>query len=206
MKRTELKRKVPLKPSGIKTRERRKKPCKACQVMFTPERDFQAVCGEVECALAVVADNREKARKAIADLDRKELRAARARIKTKADHMREAQAAFNAWVRERDADLPCISCGRHHQGQYHAGHYRTVGANPELRFEPLNVWKQCAPCNNHKSGDIVNYRINLVQRIGADKVEWLEGSHEPKRYTIEQLQDLKAHYRALTRELKGRAA
>jgi len=206
MKRTELKRKVPLKASGIKTRERRKKPCKACQVMFTPVRDFQAVCGAVACALAVVADNREKARKAIADLDRKELRAARARVKTKADHMREAQAAFNAWVRERDADLPCISCGRHHQGQYHAGHYRTVGANPELRFEPLNVWKQCAPCNNHKSGDIVNYRINLVQRIGADKVEWLEGCHEPKRYTIEQLQDLKAHYRALTRELKGRAA
>ena len=108
MKRTELKRKVPLKASGIKTRERRKKPCKACQVMFTPVRDFQAVCGAVACALAVVADNREKARKAIADLDRKELRAARARVKTKADHMREAQAAFNAWVRERDADLPCI--------------------------------------------------------------------------------------------------
>lgn len=206
MKRTELKRKVPLKSSGIKPRERRKKRCKACEVMFTPVRDFQSVCGEIACALAVAPDNRERARKALADLDRKEIRAARERIKSKGDYMREAQTAFNAWIRERDADLPCISCGRHHQGQYHAGHYRTVGANPELRFEPLNVWKQCAPCNNHKSGDIVNYRINLVQRIGADKVEWLERSHEPKRYTIEQLQDLKAHYRALTRELKGRAA
>lgn len=78
-------------------------------------------------------------------------------------------------------------------------------ANPELRFEPLNVWKQCAPCNNHKSGDIVNYRIKLVKRIGADKIAWLEGPHDPKRYTIEDLKVMKADYRAMIRELKGAA-
>lgn len=207
MKRSQpLSRKVPLKASGIKPRTRRKKTCKACQVVFTPVRDFQSVCGEIACALADAPAHREKARKALADLDRKQVRAARERLKSRADYLRETQAAFNAYIRERDRHLPCVSCGRHHQGQYHAGHYRTVGANPELRFEPLNVHKQCAPCNNHKSGDIVNYRINLVLRIGAEKVDWLEGPHEPKRYTIEQLQGLKSHYRALTKELKGRAA
>lgn len=71
-----------------------------------------------------------------------------------------------------------------------------------MRFEPLNVWKQCAPCNNHKSGDIVNYRIELVRRIGAKKVEWLEGPHEPKRYRIEDLKAIKAEYKAKTREIK----
>lgn len=145
MKRTELRRTVPLKASGIQPRERRKKRCKACQVMFTPVRNFQAVCGKIACAPAVVPDNRERACKALADLERQETRTARKRIKSRGDNLREAQAAFNAWIRRRDADLPCISCGRHHQGQYHAGHYRTVGANPELRFESLNVWKQARP-------------------------------------------------------------
>jgi hypothetical protein len=152
--------------------------------------------------LAIKGVNEAKARKAIADLGRREIRAARERIKTRGDHTKEAQAAFNEWVRLRDAAFPCISCGRHHQGKYDAGHYRTVGSNPALRFEPLNCHKQCVPCNQHKSGDIVNYRINLVQRIGAEMVAWIEGPHEPRRYTIEELKAIKAEYRAKTRELK----
>jgi hypothetical protein len=150
--------------------------------------------------------NAEKARKALADVGRKELRAAKERVKTKGHYMREAQAAFNAWVRERDAKLPCISCGRHHEGKYDAGHYRTVGSNPALRFEPLNCHRQCSPCNTHKSGNIVNYRIELVKRIGAAAVEWLEGPHAPKKYTIEDLKAITAEYRAKTRELRRAAA
>jgi hypothetical protein len=45
-----------------------------------------------------------------------------------------------------------------------------------------------------------------VKRIGADKVDWLEGPHEPKRYTIEELKTIKAEYRAKTKELKREAA
>lgn len=177
-----------------------------CRASFVPSRMGQAVCSP-ECAMIDAPRHEPKARKALAEIGRKELRAAKVKIKTRAQHMKEAQAAFNAWIRERDIGLPCVSCGRHHNGQWHAGHYRTVGGNPELRFEPLNVWRQCAPCNNHKSGDIVNYRLELVRRIGADKVDWLEGPHEPQRYTIEQLQAIKAKYRAKTRELKkGQAA
>lgn len=144
----------------------------------------------------------EKADEAAEKKKRRELRQAKERVKTKGELAKEAQQAFNAYIRERDKDLPCISCGRHHQGQYHAGHYRTVGANPELRFEELNVQKQCAPCNNHKSGNIVEYRINLVKRIGQDNVDWLEGPHEPKRYTAEQLREIKRLYRGKLKELK----
>ncbi|MBD1555257.1 recombination protein NinG, partial [Pseudomonas typographi] len=172
-----------------------------CATKFVPRRLGQSVCSPT-CALATKNVNQTKARKALADIERKAIRAARERVKSRAEHMREAQQAFNEWIRLRDAALPCISCGRHHEGQYHAGHYRTVGANPELRFEPFNVHKQCAPCNNHKSGDIVNYRINLVLRIGAGRVEWLEGPHEPQRYTVEQLKEIKAHYRAEIKKLK----
>ncbi|NWF10004.1 recombination protein NinG [Pseudomonas salomonii] len=192
----------------IKRKPAKPKKCRVatCRASFVPARIGQAVCSPA-CAMIDAPRHAPKARKALAEIGRKELRAAKVKIKSRAQHMKEAQTAFNAWIRERDIGLPCVSCGRHHNGQWHAGHYRTVGGNPELRFEPLNVWRQCAPCNNHKSGDIVNYRLELVRRIGADKVDWLEGPHEPQRHTIEQLQAIKAEYRAKTRELKkGQAA
>jgi hypothetical protein len=173
----------------------------ACGTSFVPSRSFQSWCSP-DCALVIARQKQSRERKALDKIERKAIRVAKERVKSRAEHMKEAQAAFNAFIRERDRDLPCISCGRHHQGQWHAGHYRTVGANPELRFELLNVHKQCAPCNNHKSGDIVNYRINLVGRIGADQVAWLEGPHEPQRYTIDELKGIKAKYRALVREMK----
>lgn len=185
----------------------RKKKCRntECRSEFMPIRPMQAACS-ISCAMALAHSKRLVEAKAIARKERADRRSARERIKTRGDHAKEAQAAFNEYIRERDRDLPCISCGRFHQGQWHAGHYRTVGANPELRFEPRNVHRQCAPCNNHKSGDIVNYRINLVDRIGAEAVEWLEGPHEPRRYSIEELKAIKAKYRAMVRELKREVA
>lgn len=175
-----------------------------CAASFIPQRLGQAVCSP-KCGLAIKDVNKDKARKSLEQVERQAIKAAKERIKSRADYLKDAQQAFNAWVRERDAGLPCISCGRHHEGQYHAGHYRTVGGSPELRFEPLNVHKQCAPCNNHKSGDIVNYRIELVRRIGAEKVDWLEGPHEAKRYQIEELKAITADYRARLRELRKQA-
>jgi hypothetical protein len=132
---------------------------------------------------------------------RKEYRSAKQKMKSRADWLREAQAAFNRYIRLRDHDKPCISCGRQHQGQWHAGHYRSVGACPELRFMELNVHKQCAPCNDHLSGNIVEYRRGLIERIGIDQVEWLEGNHEAKKYTIEEIKAIKAEYTHKSKEL-----
>lgn len=203
MKRTPLQRKTPLTSGGS-----RRKRCPSCRVMFTPVRASQAVCGEIECAIAHGQSEKGQAsaRKALADVERREIKVRKERLKSRADHLREAQAVFNEWVRLRDADLPCVSCGRHHDGQYHAGHYRTVGANPEIRFEPLNVWKQCAPCNTHLSGNLVNYRLSLLQRIGVEKLEWLEGPHPARKYTIEEIKAIKADYREKIKELKRAAA
>ncbi len=173
----------------------RKRKCKHCGTQYQPFNSMQKACS-VPCAAAL-------GREAVERKDRRKTAEARQRIKTRSEWLREAQAAFNKWVRLRDNLLPCISCGRHHKGQYHAGHYRSVGANPELRFEPLNCHKQCAPCNNHKSGDIVNYRINLVQRIGQDQVEWLEGPHDPRKYTIDEIKEIKADYAKKARELEN---
>ena len=192
---------------SLVSKQPKPKTCRnaTCSVKFVPQRLGQAVCSPA-CALATKDVNQQKARKSLAQVERRELKVRKERLKSRADHLKDTQQAFNAWVRERDAELPCISCGRHHAGQYHSGHYRTVGASPELRFEPLNAWKQCAPCNNYLSGNLINYRISLLQKVGEEKVIWLEGPHEAKKYTIEELKAMTADYRAKTRELKGRAA
>jgi len=179
------------------------KKCKSCRAEFIPSRPLQSACG-VPCAIALTNAGKEKARKAKESKERAEHRVAKEKVKSKGEYAKEAQAIFNSWIRLRDHGLPCISCGTMANVQYAAGHYRTVASCPELRFEPLNVHLQCnRNCNMAKSGSILEYRIELVKRIGQEKVDWLEGPHEPKRYTIEDLKAIKAHYRAKVRELKN---
>lgn len=178
---------------------------RTCRAPFVPSQTFQTWCSP-ECGLVIARAKQDKERKALAQVERKAIKAAKERIKSRGDYLREAQTAFNAWVRERDAGLPCISCGTTADVQYAAGHYRTTQAAPELRFEPLNVHRQCnRNCNMGKSGNIIEYRVGLVAKIGADAVAWLEGPHEPKRYSIEDLKAIAAEYRAKLRELRSRA-
>jgi hypothetical protein len=124
------------------------------------------------------------------------------RVKTRGERLREAQSAFNAFVRERDKSEPCISCQRHHQGQYHAGHYRTVGAAAHLRFDEANCHKQCAPCNNHLSGNLIAYRVNLVQKIGLQAVEALETNNATVKWSVEYINDIKATYKLMLKKQK----
>ena len=171
----------------------RDKTCRHCKTKFTPFQSSQVVCGW-QCAQAYAESQRSKKEK-------KEYLLKKAKLKSRAQWLRECQTVFNQYIRERDRTEPCISCGRYHDGQYHAGHYLTIGARPELRFNELNVWKQCAPCNNHLSGNLINYRINLVQKIGIDKVEMLEGHHEQVKYTVDDLMELKAKYKSMIKSL-----
>ena len=178
--------------------------CRHCKAELPKVKDCESIYQKKGfCDLDHMASHglaKSKASKERAE--RKELKARKEKLKSRGDYARETQAVFNKYIRLRDHNLPCISCGRYHEGQYHAGHYRTVGGNPELRFEELNCHKQCSVCNNHKSGNIVEYRINLIKRIGSVRLEWLEGPHEPAKYTIDDLKEIKAKYRTLANELK----
>ncbi|WP_186194457.1 recombination protein NinG [Burkholderia gladioli] len=181
------------------------KKCRACGVVFEPARSMQKVCSPA-CAIAL--NDKAKAKKAVQAqrAERKDLRERLEKAKTRGTHLRELQGAFNAWIRARDAGKPCISCGRFHQGQWHAGHYRSVGSEPALRFEPNNVHLQCQPCNTYLSGNLIPYRINLIKKIGLERVEWLEGPHIPKKLTIAEIQDMKQFYRAEVKRMKREAA
>lgn len=179
--------------------------CAHCKTVFTPARSMQKVCGPLCAAGWAKAVAEKKAARAKKD-ERKSIREALEKAKTRGMHLKELQAAFNQWIRLRDAGKPCISCGRHHKGQLHAGHYRSVGSCPELRFEPDNCHLQCQPCNVHLSANLIPYRANLIKKIGVERVEWLEGHHEPKKYTLPEILEMKAFYRGEVRRLKREAA
>lgn len=172
------------------------KKCKVCWAEFVPVRPLQLVCS-TRCSLDLVAQ--KKAKKAERDQ-----REARKKIKTKRQWLAEVQKEFNAFIRARDFNRPCISCGRENDGKHqrHAGHFRTVKAAPELRFHPDNCHIQCSACNNHLSGNLINYRINLLHKIGHERVEWLEGYHHPVRWEIPELEAAKKEFRRLTKELE----
>ena len=138
--------------------------------------------------------------------EKKQLAARKKALKTLGQHKRELQTIFNQYIRLRDEKDVCISCGRAHDGQWHAGHYLSVGARPNLRYDENNVHKQCSVCNNHLSGNLINYRINLIEKIGLEEVVRLECDHEPKHYTIDDIEAMKKYYRAKIRELKKVAA
>lgn len=170
------------------------KACHVCQKEFVPHNSLVIVCG-VACARRVPVINRKAEKKA----DRQRAEA----IKPRAKWLKEAQSAFNSYIRSRDAAMACVSCGRHHEGQWHAGHYLSTGARPELRFDPSNVHKQCQPCNTHLHGNLALYRSELVRRIGLAGVERLEGPHAPKKYTVDDLKAIIALYRAKLKELQA---
>jgi hypothetical protein len=133
----------------------------------------------------------------------KETKRLKKKLKSRSDWLREAQKEFNRFIRLRDHYENCISCGTNKPVQYAAGHYLTVGGFPELRFDEDNVHKQCNKnCNMKKSGNAIQYRIRLIKRIGIERVESLEGPHEPKKYTIEFIRELKDRYRIRANELE----
>lgn len=110
-------------------------------------------------------------------------------IKVKSDSIpkltKKAQDIFNRWIRNRDQDKGCISCG---SSVDHAGHYLSAGHHGHLRFNEMNVNGQCLRCNNFLHGNLINYRQGLVNRYGEQKVLYLEScAHGTKRWSRVEL-------------------
>ena len=169
-----------------------------CKKKFEQRRSNQIVCS-AECAYKYQKQLREKKERREWISRKKKLSES---IKTHSDHTKELQKIFNEYIRLRDKKEPCISCGRHHKGQYHAGHYRSVAAASQLRYNEDNVHKQCQPCNTHKSGNAIEYRINLIKRIGTERVEWLENNNDVIKWTIDELKQIKQNYKDKLKGLK----
>lgn len=190
-----------MKTKPKKPKQYKDKICAQCGEKFTPVKYLQKVCGP-RCAIdfnrAAKARQEEKERKT-------KLKIRKLAVKPLRYFINQAQTEFNSYIRERDAAEPCISCGRYHDGQYHAGHYRTVGSNPELRFDEDNCHKQCSACNNHLSGNLAEYKPRLIVKIGQARFDRLIGPPpkvaKPTRHDYEHIRDTyKAKRKALKQE------
>ena len=180
------------------------KKCKSCGRMFVPLKGLQKVCG-LSCS--VNYQLAEKIRKKKLE-DAKALRVGRVNMRTVSDWKKLVQAEFNKFIRLRDDHLPCVSCGTVKPqyiggkgGVWDCGHYMSRGSTPELRYVEDNCAKQCKKCNSFGSGRIQHYRVELIKRIGLERVEWLEGPHEFTNYTKDDLIKLLAEYKAKNKAL-----
>lgn len=181
-----------------------------CRASFVPQRLGQAVCSP-KCALATVEVQKAKEKKSLAQAGRRDIKVRKEALKSRGDHMREAQQAFNEYIRTRDqaAGHFCISSGKPLDwsgNAVDAGHYRSVGSAPHLRFDERNCHAQSKQDNRFLSGNAVDYRIGLIARIGQEAVDALESDQSVRKYTVDEIKAIKAAYRAKTRELKRAAA
>lgn len=190
---------------------RREKKCKGCREPFMPQRALQQACSP-RCAQTIAQRNREKAEKRAATIEKQKTRAALEAMKTVPQLLAEADRAFCAWVRARDAGKPCICCGATAKsssltgGDWDGGHYRSRGAASHLRYHEDNCHAQLKQCNR-RAFDVASYRANLIERIGLERVEALEQDRRTHKWTRDELREIRDTYRRKLREmLKARRA
>lgn len=181
------------------------KTCPICSTEYIPRSSLQKVCHNYKCAIAF---NKQRDAEIAAREQRKRDKEARAKWRERKAEVKPlkhwedlTQRVVNDYIRERDRDLPCISCGTWTTVQWEAGHFRSRGKASHLRYHEDNIHAQCHHCNVHLSGNQQQYRINLIAKIGAERVEALENNNTPHRYTREELDAIRKRYRALLREL-----
>lgn len=196
-----------------------KRKCKICKepAKYTTCMNW-GFCGNPDCGIELNRMMNEKLKRDHDKKFRRETKERKEALMTVSDWIKKVQVKFNAYIRERDRGLPCISCSRmDHEitelggrgGQWDAGHYRSRGASPELRFEPLNCHRQCKSCNggagqySRKDHTVQKaYRKNLEKKIGIEKLEWLEGPHPKKHYRIPELKELYKYWSDMLKEEK----
>ena len=174
--------------------------CTVCRCDYLQAKPLQRVCGPL-CAEKSAELKRLKAAAKREQEERAKTRVRREAIKKHGDWEAELQAVVNKYVKVRDANLPCISCGTLRTVRWEAGHYIAVGANNTIRFEPDNIHKQCHHCNYNQGGNHVKYRIGLELKIGKERVEWLESWHPIKKLSVADIKEQMKYFRALTRQL-----
>lgn len=166
------------------------RPCSHCGSNFLPARPLQRVCSAICAARSVKAKKVEERAKIVTR---------KVALKRIPELIAEAQRAFNAFIRERDrlAGHTCISSGRPLDwsgNAVDAGHYRSVGAASHLRFNEDNCHAQSKHDNQWLSGNAVDYRINLIKRIGLARVEALEADNMPCKWERDKLIAIRATY------------
>lgn len=162
--------------------------CRNCKEKFEPVRFNQKYCLKDECIRVLVEEAKSKAWKKTKSKMKTDLM-------TLQDYIKLAQITFNKYIRLRDKDELCISC-KQKPKKSNAGHYYNANNHWNVRFDENNVHLQCEHCNTFLSGNLINYRENLLKKIGAEEFNVLEGkSKVTRKFTKEELKEIIAIYK-----------
>ena len=134
---------------------------------------------------------------------REKHKAFRESLKSISRLIQETRIPFQKWIRLRDSNEGCISCGTTTAKIWHAGHYLKAELFTGIIFNPMNVNKQCEKCNTFLNGNEANYRIGLVKKYGEEAVKKLEEQANKLRqykYTREELKEIKTKYQKLLKQ------
>lgn len=201
-----MKRTTPLKRTSFKRREgqtatREAKPraeqavapkkCRMCSREFIPKNSLHSVCGQL-CA-SKYARQLEKQRQEREKAERQADREKRESLKTIGQLEDECRRIVQKIARIRDRHDGCISCHMpaNYGGAWHGSHFRPAGNNSAVQFHLWNIHKACAQCNLFKGGNIGAYRPRLIEKIGRERVEWLESQTQPKKWERDYLMRFK---------------
>lgn len=117
----------------------------------------------------------------------------------------DLQKVFNEFIRLRDAGKPCISCGNITTLQ--AGHFYSVKTYDGLRFNPDNVHGECVRDNLFDDMHLLQYQINLTDRIGEKRYKDLVNASKAYKangykWSRSELEELISFYKAKVKEMK----
>ena len=181
----------------------RRTTCPHCRAKLEQSQRIHPACidGFSKAQAAKAARTADKEARAAAKVERADIKKRKEALKRIPDYIKDAQHAFNAYIRARDRALPCICCGQALTqeaigGGYDCGHYRSTGSASHLRFHPDNAHAQRKVCNRYGAGRAVDYRIGLIARIGLERVEALECNNKIHKWTADELRAIKAEYKA----------
>ena len=179
------------------------KTCRVCKNPFPPKSSTSIVCG-FDCAVKYTEQQRKKKDEKQAKQVKREHLEAVKKAKPKKWWANKAKTACHAYIRYRDRFKPCISCGTTSQTiQYAAGHFLPSGNNARHRYDEYNIHKQCNKrCNCELAGNHVGYKPKIIEKIGADHVEFMENDNGTYKYSIEELQDIEIYYKEKLKYLK----
>jgi hypothetical protein len=175
----------------------RTKKCKSCGEQFTPYNSLQKYCTKEDCVRVWVATEKEKAWKKTKAKKKEELM-------TVQDYIKLAQQVFNKYIRLRDKDKGCISCGKALTSKFDAGHYFNANNHWNVRFDEDNVYGQCVECNQWKHGNLIMYQLHLIDWLGGERYDALvDRAYKTRKYTIEELKEIIAAYKKKIKELES---
>lgn len=147
---------------------------------------------------------RIKGKKQVENKKKKERAELKESLKSISKIISEIKPIFQKYIRFRDKDLPCISCGTFTANEFHGGHFKKAEIYSGVIFDERNCHKQCKKCNVFLGGNEGNYRVNLVKRFSEKYLQELEDyANKTKnyKYTREELQQIKEKYKQKINEI-----